>query len=106
MNTVGRDPKNGRIAFTTGSQRSAIDVVARLREGGYELEARIPWSELGRSVAPQRGDVLGMNVNVSDATRAGADWNLRTMLSTNAKRSATNQNLPARWQTVALGDSG
>ncbi|MBC9823017.1 CHAT domain-containing protein [Terrabacter sp. MAHUQ-38] len=105
VNTVGPNSKN-KLVFSTGSRRSAIDVVARVSEGGYELEARIPWSEVGRTVAPQRGDVLGMNVNISDARGAGADWALRTMLSSNAQRSGSNQNLPARWQTVALGDSG
>jgi hypothetical protein len=105
VNTVGLNSKN-KLVFATGSRRSAIDVVARVSDGGYELEARIPWSEVGRSVAPQRGDVLGMNVNISDAKGAGPDWALRTMLSSNAQRSGTNQNLPARWQTVALGDSG
>ena len=70
------------------------------------IEARIPWSEVGRSVAPQRGDVLAMNVNLSDATGPGANWALRTMLSSNPQRSGANQNLPARWQSVALGDSG
>jgi hypothetical protein len=105
VNTVGLSPRN-KVVFAGGSRRSAIDVVARVREDGYELEARIPWSEVGRTIAPQRGDVLGMNVNISDANGPGADWALRTMLSSNAKRSSNNQNLPARWQTVALGDSG
>ncbi len=105
VNTVGTSAQ-GRVVFATGSERPAISVVARSRDGGYELEARIPWSEVGRSVAPQRGDVLAMNVNLSDATGPGANWALRTMLSSNPQRSGANQNLPARWQSVALGDSG
>ena len=105
VNTVGLSPK-GRLVFSTGTERPAVSVVARLRDGGYELEARVPWSEVGRTVAPQRGDVLAMNVNLSDAKGSGADWALRTMLSSNAQRTGSNQNLPARWQSVALGDSG
>jgi hypothetical protein len=105
VNTVGTSAQ-GRVVFATGTERPEISVVARSRDDGYELEARIPWTEVGRSVAPQRGDVLAMNVNLSDATGPGANWALRTMLSSNPQRSGANQNLPARWQSVALGDSG
>ncbi|NUO92062.1 MAG: CHAT domain-containing protein [Dermatophilaceae bacterium] len=105
VNTVGLSSR-GRPVFATGSEQPAISVVARLRDGGYELEARVPWSAVGRTVAPQRGAVLAMNVNISDAKGSGADWALRTMLSSNAQRTGPNQNLPARWQSVALGDSG
>ncbi|MGO4599638.1 CHAT domain-containing protein [Terrabacter sp. 2RAF25] len=105
VNTVGLSSK-GRPVFATGAERPEISVVARLADGGYELEARVPWSAIGRTVAPQRGDVLAMNVNISDATGSGADWTLRTMLSSNPQRTGPNQNLPARWQSVALGDSG
>jgi hypothetical protein len=66
----------------------------------------VPWSAVGRTVAPERGEVLAMNVNISDAKGSGADWTLRSMLSSNPQRSGPNQNLPARWQSVALGDSG
>ncbi|MER7074011.1 CHAT domain-containing protein [Terrabacter sp. NPDC000476] len=105
VNVVGRNSA-GRLVFATGSARPGIAVVARARDTGYELEARLPWAELGRSVAPQRGEVLGLNVNVSDATGAGPDWRLRTMLSSNPQRTGANQNAPARWQTVALTDAG
>ena len=105
VNTVGPSSR-GRPVFATGAEQPAISVVARLRDGGYELEARVPWSAVGRTVPPQRGDVLAMNVNISDAKGSGADWALRTMLSSNAQRTGPNQNLPARWQSVALGDSG
>ncbi|GAB3884180.1 CHAT domain-containing protein [Terrabacter terrigena] len=105
VNTVGPSPK-GKPVFATGAERPEISVVARLRDGGYELEARVPWSAVGRTVAPQRGDVLAMNVDVSDAKGSGADWTLRTMLSSNPQRTGPNQPLPARWQSVTLGDSG
>lgn len=105
VNVVGRNTA-GRLVFATGSARPGISVVARARATGYELEARVPWGELGRSVAPQRGEVLGLNVNVSDATGTGPDWRLRTMLSSNPQRTGANQNAPARWQTAALTDAG
>ncbi|GAA5032597.1 hypothetical protein GCM10023258_31710 [Terrabacter aeriphilus] len=105
VNVVGRNSA-GRLVFATGSARPGISVVARARDTGYELEARVPWAELGRSVAPQRGEVLGLNVNVSDATGTGPDWRLRTMLSSNPQRTGANQNAPARWQTAALTDAG
>ena len=105
VNTVGLSSR-GRPVFATGAEQPDISVVARLRDGGYELEARVPWSAVGRTVPPQRGEVLAMNVNISDAKGSGADWTLRTMLSSNAQRTGPNQNLPARWQSVALGDSG
>ena len=47
-----------------------------------------------------------MNLNISDAAGTGQSWALRTMLSSNPQRSGANQNLPARWQSLALGDSG
>ncbi len=105
VNVVGRSSK-GQEVFPTGSRRPKIAVVARLTDTGYELEARVPWSEIGRSVPPARGEVLGFNVNVSDARGSGADWVLRTMLSSNPSRSGANQNHPGTWQTLALGDSG
>ncbi|WP_323099752.1 CHAT domain-containing protein [Intrasporangium sp. YIM S08009] len=105
VNVVGTSSK-GQVVFPTGSRRPKIAVVARPTDTGYELEARVPWSEIGRSVPPARGEVLGFNVNVSDARGSGADWVLRTMLSSNPSRSGANQNHPGTWQTLALGDSG
>ncbi len=105
VNVVGTTAK-GQVVFVSGSRRPGIAVVARPTDTGYELEARVPWAEVGRSVPPGRGEVLGFNVNVSDARGSGAGWALRTMLSTNADRSAANQNHPGTWQTLALGDSG
>ncbi|WP_076259010.1 CHAT domain-containing protein [Intrasporangium flavum] len=105
VNVVGTSPK-GQVVFATGSRRPGIAVVARPTDTGYELEARVPWSEIGRSVPPARGEVLGFNVNLSDARGSGTDWALRTMLSSNPSRSGANQNHPGTWQTLALGDSG
>ena len=105
VNVVGTSAR-GQVVFPTGSRRPKIAVVARPTDTGYELEARVPWSEIGRSVPPARGEVLGFNVNVSDARGSGADWVLRTMLSSNPSRSGANQNHPGTWQTLALGDSG
>jgi hypothetical protein len=105
VNVVGTTSK-GQVVFPTGARRPRIDVVARVGRTGYELEARVPWSEVGRSVPPGRGEVLAFNLDVSDARGSGPDWALRTMLSSNSSRSRANQNHPGTWQTLALGDSG
>jgi hypothetical protein len=95
----------GSSTFSVGSLRPEITVVRRAAADGYELEARVPWTELGLTVPPARGSVVAMNVNISDARPAGQTWGLRTMLSSNPARDANAQNHPARWQTVVLGDS-
>lgn len=73
---------------------------------GYELEASIPWSALALAQAPQRGTVVAMNLNVSDAVAPPNRWALRTMISSNPRRTAGNQNVPATWQRVLLADAG
>ena len=90
-------------SFPAGALAPAIDVVRRSAAGGYELEARIPWQQLGLSVPPARGTVVAMNLNVSDAQAAGS---LKTMLSSNAERTGKAQPHPALWQSVLLDDEG
>ncbi|WP_353356341.1 CHAT domain-containing protein [Intrasporangium sp. DVR] len=89
--------------FATGAAAPEIDVARRATADGYQLEARVPWSVLGLSIPPARGTVIGMNLNVSDAARPGE---LRTMLSSNPKRTREAQPHPRLWQTVLLGDGG
>ena len=101
INPVGAD-KRGALSFVTGRRAPAVTVAERRTATGYQIEALVPWSELGRTLPPQRGDVLGFNVNLSDASPTGA---LRTMLTSNPKRSATNQTHPGTWQTVVLTDA-
>ena len=89
--------------FPAGDRVRKIDVVRRTTGDGYELEARVPWPQLGLSVAPARGTVVGMNLNVSDAQASGQ---LKAMLSSNPKRTKNTQAHPGTWQTVLLGDEG
>ncbi|AXG13034.1 CHAT domain-containing protein [Intrasporangium calvum] len=89
--------------FAAGDDEPSIVVARRDTADGYQLEARVPWRTLGLSIAPARGTVVGMNLNVSDAERAGT---LKAMLSSNPDRTARAQNHPAQWQTVLLADAG
>ncbi len=95
--------QKGAVRIVAGKRRPAVSVAARPTGGGYQLEALVPWSEVGLTIPPPRGAVLGLNVNVSDAGSNGA---LATMLSSNPTRSAANQRHPGTWQTVLLADAG
>jgi len=103
INPVGR--QGNRLVFVEGEARPGITVARRQTADGYEVEAKVPWSELGRDLAPGRGTVLGMNVNISDAFPQPQQWDLRSMISSNPKRTSANQSRPATWQTVVLADA-
>jgi hypothetical protein len=90
-------------SFSVGDRVPDIEVALRATGDGYELEARVLWRKLGLTIPPARGSVWGMNLNVSDAQKRGS---LKTMLSSNPKRTSSAQNHPARWQTVLLDDEG
>ena len=84
----------------------AIEAMTFAKDGmGYDLEARIPWSELGVS-NPVAGAVFAMNVNVSDVN-GDVDSNglpdLRVMVSNNPARTANNRAHPGTWTTPVLG---
>jgi hypothetical protein len=78
-----------------------IDVARRATAAGYELEGRVPWRLLGREIAPARGSVIGLNLNVSDAAATGK---LRLALSSNPEWSGKAQLRPALWHTAVLRD--
>ena len=90
--------------FPPGGRRTEVTAVRAVTSTGYELEARIPWSALGLTEAPQRGTVVATNLNVSDASPTGG-WGLRTMISSNSRRTGVNQGFPATWQRLVLGDT-
>ncbi len=71
-------------------------------DGGYEVEARVPWSALGVD-SPSRGAVFGANFNVSDAAPTNK-WALGRMISSNPERTGANQPHPATWQRLVLAD--
>lgn len=70
-------------------------VIAPNPDGGYLLEARIPWPF---SQPPTTGMKLAANVNVSDVTQASKT----AMISTNPQRFI-DQEYPAFWQKLMLG---
>jgi hypothetical protein len=101
INPVGEE-RTGPV-FIAGRRAPGVTVVARRTDVGYDLEAKVPWSQIGWSVPPQRGEVIGFNLNVSDADPTGTA--LRSMRSSNPDRSRENQPHPGTWQTLALGDA-
>jgi hypothetical protein len=90
--------------FGPGKRHPEIAVARRNIDGGYELEARMPWRALGLTIPPARGTVFSVNVNVSDANSPARKWALRTMISSNPARDKRAPNHPALWQTVLLAD--
>ena len=86
--------------FVAGGLVGAVEAQGKEIDGGYELEAAVPWSVLNVD-NPLQGQVFGMNLNVSDAVRDGA-WQLGTMISSNPDRTAANQARPGTWQRLVL----
>ncbi|MEO6997955.1 MAG: CHAT domain-containing protein [Terracoccus sp.] len=97
------NPAAGKT-FPSGGRRTDVTAARAVTPTGYELEARIPWSAIGLTEAPERGTVVATNLNVSDASPTGGGG-LRTMISSNPKRTGPNQLLPATWQRLVLGDT-
>jgi hypothetical protein len=104
INPVGTG-RGGTLVFVKGTAHPEITVARRDTSDGYELEAKVPWSSIGRELAPARGTVLAVNFNVSDAFPLPHSWALRSMLSSNPDRSSENQNRPGTWQTAVLSDA-
>jgi hypothetical protein len=67
-------------------------------QGGYRIEAAVPWSILGIG-EPSPGLVLGMNFNVSDGDGTGR---LQEMVSSNPDRTGPNQARPGIWNSAVL----
>ncbi len=42
--------------------QSKVRIASRPTPTGYVVEARIPWSEIGRARAPKPGDTVGFNI--------------------------------------------
>jgi hypothetical protein len=88
--------------FTAGDFAPEITAAAARFDGGYEIEARVPWSALGVDT-PSRGAVFGANFNVSDAAFTNR-WALGRMISSNPERTRANQPHPGTWQRLVLAD--
>lgn len=91
--------RSGR--FVAGNLVDEVEASGQEADGGYELEAAIPWSVLNVD-DPSRGQVFGMNLNASNAAPQGA-WALATMISSNPGRTGSNQPRPGTWQRLVLG---
>lgn len=101
---AGTAAANRPPRFGPGDREDSVAVAVKPRDGGYVVEAAVPWAVLGVD-EPAAGTVLGMNVNVSDARPS--DGELRAMVSSNPFRSAANQQRPATWDLLVLaGDQG
>jgi tetratricopeptide (TPR) repeat protein len=87
-------------AFRAGSVQPDVTAAVVWLQGGYRIEAAIPWSVLGVG-GPNPGLVLGMNFNVSDGDGSGR---LQEMVSSNADRTGANQPRPGTWNSAVLLD--
>lgn len=96
VNPEGRSG-SGSIVFVAGSRVQAV-VAETHTNGGYTIEAAIPWSSIGRGT-PAAGTTFGANLNVSDADENGR---YRAMFSNNPDRTASNQNRPRTWYLLTL----
>ncbi|WP_197522806.1 CHAT domain-containing protein [Occultella aeris] len=94
----------GRGTFEAAIGDLGVDTGLQFTEQGYLIEAAFPWSTLNVAAPPARGDVFGMNLNASNARVNGptAPTDLARMVSSNAIRTAVEQNLPGFWHTVVL----
>jgi hypothetical protein len=73
-----------------------VDLKAIKSNGGYQLEARIPWSIFG--ITPQEGDRFGFALSLSDNDSPGvATW--QSMVSSVTTRRVAN---PTTWGTLVL----
>lgn len=87
-------------AFRAGSAQPDVTAAVVWLQGGYRIEAAIPWSILGVG-EPRPGLVLGMNFNVSDGDGTGR---LQEMVSSNPERTGPNQARPGTWNSAVLLD--
>ena len=71
-------------------------------DGGYVIEAAIPWNMLQVS-SVAAGQAFGMNLNVSDAVASGSGrGSLRDMVSNNPQRTTNNAVTRADWGRLVL----
>ncbi len=80
-------------------KQSNVVVKATASNGGYLLEAKIPWSIFG--IAPQSGDRFGFALSLSDNDAPGVStW--QSMVSSVSTRRLAD---PTTWGTLVLGPS-
>jgi hypothetical protein len=78
---------------------SSVQIKAIKSNGGYQLEAKIPWSTFG--VTPQSGDRFGFALSLSDNDLPGVStW--QSMVSSVTTRRVAD---PTTWGTLVLGST-
>ena len=103
---IGLSPGNfGSIApeahlwFPRSSEQKLVTVVVKATQsnGGYQLEAKIPWAIFG--ITPKSGDRFGFALSLSDNDSPGlATW--QSMVSSVSTRRVAD---PTTWGTLVLG---
>lgn len=88
-----RGAADGRWTSTPGQQ---VQIAARALEGGYALEAAIPWADLG--LTPQEGGEVTLALNAIDNDQPGEAMQ-EVMVSQAAMRQFRN---PASWGALRL----
>jgi hypothetical protein len=85
----------GRV-FGDGAAEPDVEAAATATSLGYQIEARVPWTVIGR--APDPGGVYGTILTVSDVADDGSRRGSR---SSNPDREAA-KHCPSQWQTLEL----
>jgi CHAT domain/Carbohydrate family 9 binding domain-like len=85
----------GRV-FGDGAAAPDVEAAATATGSGYQIEARVPWTVIGR--APDPGGVYGTILTVSDVDDDGSRRGSR---SSNVDREAA-KHCPSQWQTIEL----
>ena len=92
----------GGAVFVPGPDVEGRQVVAQVINGGYVVEAAMPWSALRVSGAPA-GLKLAMNLNVSDAVPSGSRrGELADMVSNNGNRHGNDADQRHTWGSLKL----
>jgi hypothetical protein len=76
--------------------RPEVRIAARAREGGYDVEAVVPWSLFG--ISPASGDAYGFAFSVSDNDQSGEQVQ-ESMVSTISTRRLAD---PTTWGSLLL----
>jgi hypothetical protein len=95
----GSLPPEAHLWFPRSSEQKLTTVVVKATksDGGYQLEAKIPWSVLG--ISPVTGDRFGFALSLSDNDSPGvATW--QSMVSSVITRRVAD---PTTWGTLVLG---
>ncbi len=85
-----------RLSTLTAGPLPGAQVAAALTDGGYFVEAALPWASLGAT--PQPGDRLGIVAGLSDNDSPGANAQ-ECIITTAPQRDWRN---PTTWGTVLL----